>query len=62
MRPLWLLLALIFAGRVRVTARVLYTEQFGRWGGAVPTEEDRARWERQNWWPRSRAMPMAASA
>jgi hypothetical protein len=48
MRPFWLMLALIFGGRVHVTARVLYTETFGRWGGAMPTAEERARWDAQN--------------
>jgi len=43
-----LVVLLLLGPKGRVTARVLYTEQFGRWGGAVPTQEEQARWAEQN--------------
>src|SRR5215468_1829781 len=43
-----LLVLFVLLPKVHVTARVLYTERFGRWGGAMPTHQEQARWEEMN--------------
>ena len=43
-----MLVLFLLGPKVRINARVLYTEQFGRWGGARPRQEEQARWEEMN--------------
>jgi hypothetical protein len=40
--------AAALGARVHVVGRVFYTERFGRWGGAMPTGDEQARWQRAN--------------